>query len=238
LRASLLLLALATFASCPPLGAEVLPQSSKESENWLQSGAGADPQHSQELKKLSYEELFDIDGRTPIQGTGQCYMIGARGVFPSIATQISSPLVSPARQPFFHPAGDERHRFRINIGFEDLQVYLRLGQGFEAELGVQPRLLRHHHPTDSFLSVPIPTGSTSNAIHAFLTRSWWAEGIPREAVARAVPNSLCFGVFDGEKQIGFARVISDFATYGIPGFWLIDPSFSISGQARDPFPSS
>ena len=52
-----------------------------------------------------------------------------------------------------------------------------------------------------------------DAIHAFLTRSWWAEGISRERVARALANSLCFGVYDGQKQIGFARVISDFATY-------------------------
>jgi GNAT superfamily N-acetyltransferase len=64
-----------------------------------------------------------------------------------------------------------------------------------------------------FLISTDPDRLDINAIHAFLTRSWWAEGIPREAVARAVPNSLCFGVFDGEKQIGFARVISDFATY-------------------------
>jgi GNAT superfamily N-acetyltransferase len=50
-------------------------------------------------------------------------------------------------------------------------------------------------------------------IHQFLTHSYWAEGIPREVVARSLDNSLCFGVFQGKEQVGFARVISDFSTY-------------------------
>ena len=50
-------------------------------------------------------------------------------------------------------------------------------------------------------------------IHKFLTRSYWAAGIPRATVARAIENSLCFGVYDGAGQVGFARIISDFATY-------------------------
>jgi GNAT superfamily N-acetyltransferase len=53
-----------------------------------------------------------------------------------------------------------------------------------------------------------------NVIHGFLTTSYWAKGIPRETVARSIEHSLCFGVYDGSgKQVGFARVISDFATY-------------------------
>jgi uncharacterized protein len=51
-------------------------------------------------------------------------------------------------------------------------------------------------------------------IHAFLaTQSYWAEGVPREIVARSIANALCFGVYDGARQIGFARVISDYATF-------------------------
>ena len=52
-----------------------------------------------------------------------------------------------------------------------------------------------------------------DAIHAFLSRSFWAEGIPKETVARAIANSLCFGLFDGRSQVGFARVITDRATF-------------------------
>ena len=52
-----------------------------------------------------------------------------------------------------------------------------------------------------------------DAIHAFLTRSFWASGISRELVAKSVEHSLCFGVFDAGAQVGFARVVTDYATY-------------------------
>jgi len=52
-----------------------------------------------------------------------------------------------------------------------------------------------------------------DAIHAYLSRSFWAEGIPKETVAKAIVNSLCFGLFDGADQVGFARVVTDRATY-------------------------
>lgn len=52
-----------------------------------------------------------------------------------------------------------------------------------------------------------------NVIHAFLTRSYWAEGVPREVVQRSILHSLCFGAYRGKDQVGFARVISDHATY-------------------------
>ena len=51
------------------------------------------------------------------------------------------------------------------------------------------------------------------AIHAYLSRSYWAEAIPRDVVARSVEGSLCFGLFDGSRQIGLARVITDKATF-------------------------
>ena len=53
-----------------------------------------------------------------------------------------------------------------------------------------------------------------DAIHRYLSEeSYWAKGIPRDVVARSLDHSLCFGVYDGEAQIGLARVISDRATY-------------------------
>jgi len=51
-----------------------------------------------------------------------------------------------------------------------------------------------------------------DAIHAYLTRSYWSPGIPRETVARAIAGSLCVGAYAEGAQIGFARVISDRAT--------------------------
>jgi GNAT superfamily N-acetyltransferase len=52
------------------------------------------------------------------------------------------------------------------------------------------------------------------AIHEFLRGSYWARGIPRDVVDRSIENSLCFGLYEGERFIGFARVISDSATFG------------------------
>jgi GNAT superfamily N-acetyltransferase len=52
-----------------------------------------------------------------------------------------------------------------------------------------------------------------DAVHAFLSRSFWAEGIPKELVAKAAANSLCFSLFDGSSQVGFARVVTDRATF-------------------------
>lgn len=52
-----------------------------------------------------------------------------------------------------------------------------------------------------------------DAVHAFLTRSYWAAGIPVETVARALAGSLCFGLYHQEKQVGLARVITDGATF-------------------------
>lgn len=62
-----------------------------------------------------------------------------------------------------------------------------------------------------------------DAIHAFLTRTYWARGIPRETMQRAIEHSLCFGVFQGATQVGFARVISDQATFAyLADVYLLD----------------
>ena len=66
---------------------------------------------------------------------------------------------------------------------------------------------------DQFLISTDASRLDISAIHNFLSsHSWWAQGIPRETVERSIAGSLCFGMYDGAKQIGFARVISDGAT--------------------------
>lgn len=50
-------------------------------------------------------------------------------------------------------------------------------------------------------------------IHQFLSNTYWAKGIPYENVLKRIENSLCFGVYSEKKQIGFARVISDFESF-------------------------
>lgn len=51
-------------------------------------------------------------------------------------------------------------------------------------------------------------------IQGYLSRSYWAEGIPVEIVQRSIEHSLCFGVYHRTGQVGFARVITDYATFG------------------------
>jgi GNAT superfamily N-acetyltransferase len=50
-------------------------------------------------------------------------------------------------------------------------------------------------------------------IHEFLRDSYWARGIPREVVDRSIEGALCFGVYEGKAQVGFARVVTDRATF-------------------------
>ncbi|HXJ86036.1 MAG TPA: GNAT family N-acetyltransferase [Candidatus Binatia bacterium] len=58
-------------------------------------------------------------------------------------------------------------------------------------------------------------------IHGFLTNCYWAKGIPGEVVARSIEHSLCFGIYHEVgaefSQVGFARVITDFATIAYLG---------------------
>ena len=66
------------------------------------------------------------------------------------------------------------------------------------------------------MTVEIRTGPAAQdveVIHGFLTRSYWAEGIARERVARSLDGSLCFGLFVDGRQAGFARVVTDRVTF-------------------------
>ncbi|MBC7601316.1 MAG: GNAT family N-acetyltransferase [Ramlibacter sp.] len=51
------------------------------------------------------------------------------------------------------------------------------------------------------------------AAHAFLATTYWSPGIPIEIVRRAIENSLCFAVIHEGAQVGFARVVTDRATF-------------------------
>jgi len=54
-------------------------------------------------------------------------------------------------------------------------------------------------------------------VHGFLSTSYWAKDIPLEIFTRSVEHSLNFSVYHGERQVGFARVITDYATFGYLG---------------------
>lgn len=69
-------------------------------------------------------------------------------------------------------------------------------------------------------------------IHAFLSRSYWAEDIPIETVQKSIDNSLCFGVFHLGRQIGFARVITDKATFAYLADVFIDEAYRGQGLSK------
>lgn len=52
-----------------------------------------------------------------------------------------------------------------------------------------------------------------DAIHAYLTRAYWSVGVPKAVVERAMANSLCFGMLCDGAQVGFARLVTDRATF-------------------------
>ncbi len=57
-----------------------------------------------------------------------------------------------------------------------------------------------------------------DVIHVFLQQAYWSRGIPRETLQRALDNSLCFGAYEGKRLVGFARVVTDRATFA----WVCD----------------
>ncbi len=66
-------------------------------------------------------------------------------------------------------------------------------------------------------------------IHGFLVSSYWSEGIPIETVTRAIEHSIIFGVYQNEQQVGFARVVTDSATFAYLADVFILDSFRGQG---------
>ena len=70
------------------------------------------------------------------------------------------------------------------------------------------------HKRDGFQISTDPVRLDLDMIHHFLANeAYWSPGVVRQTVVRQMRHSLCFGVYTGEQQIGFARVISDFTTF-------------------------
>lgn len=70
-------------------------------------------------------------------------------------------------------------------------------------------------------------------IHQYLsTESYWASNIPFETVRKSIEGSLCFGVFYDDRQVGFARMITDGATFGYLADVFIDESYRGKGLGK------
>ena len=80
-----------------------------------------------------------------------------------------------------------------------------------SEFGGAARLERQRE--DGYAVSTDPGRLDLDAIHAYLARSYWATAIPREIVERSLRLSLCFGVYKDGGQVGFARLVTDLATF-------------------------
>lgn len=58
-----------------------------------------------------------------------------------------------------------------------------------------------------------PSAVDLDVVHRFLAASYWSHGIPKDIVARGIANSVPFSIFLGDRQVGFARAVTDRATF-------------------------
>lgn len=77
---------------------------------------------------------------------------------------------------------------------------------------------------DEFLISTNPSLLNLDVIHNYLSQSYWAAGIPREVVEKSVQHSLCFGLYSDDIQIGFARLVTDRATFAyLADVFILEP---------------
>lgn len=70
-------------------------------------------------------------------------------------------------------------------------------------------------------------------IHQFLSqKSYWAQNIPQEIVQRSIDNALCFGIYHEGRQVAFARLVTDYATFGYLGDVFVDEAYRGRGLSK------
>lgn len=92
--------------------------------------------------------------------------------------------------------------------------------------------MHHFWAKDEFEISTDPARIDLSIVHAFLANSYWAKGIPKETVRLSIENSIAFGVYHGQQQVGFARVISDLATFAYLADVFIVPDYRGRGLSR------
>ncbi len=71
-----------------------------------------------------------------------------------------------------------------------------------------------------------------DVIHKFLSNSYWAKDIPISIVKKSIENSLCFGVYYQNRQIGFSRIVTDYATFAFLADVFILKNFRGKGLSK------
>ena len=84
--------------------------------------------------------------------------------------------------------------------------------------------MSHEWTRDGFTISTDPARLDLDGLYGFLSASYWARGIPRDVFERSVRHALCFGIYEGSRQVGFARVVTDFATVAYVGdVFVLEP---------------
>ena len=117
---------------------------------------------------------------------------------------------------------------------------------------VRPGSIQEHRRGEYLVSTD-PARLDLDMVHEFLTNCYWSKGIPREVVARSIEHSLCFGIYDYSQQksprlakearhgaptsdspaqVGFGRVVSDFATVAYLGDVFVLESYRGRGLSK------
>lgn len=85
---------------------------------------------------------------------------------------------------------------------------------------------------DGYTITTDPARVDLTVVTTVLGSTYWAQGIPREAVAKSVSGSICFSLVHGSEQVGFARVISDHATFAYLADVFVVPEHRGKGNGR------
>ena len=83
-----------------------------------------------------------------------------------------------------------------------------------------------------YLVTTDPARVDLEVVHGYLEDSYWAKGIPLEVCRRSIEHSLNFSLYHGETQVGFCRVITDYATFGYLGDVFVLESHRGRGLAK------
>lgn len=91
----------------------------------------------------------------------------------------------------------------------------------------------YEHRRASFLLSTDPARLQTAVIHRYLSEeSYWAKHIPLEIVERSIEHSLCFGLYHANDQIGFARIVTDYATFAYLADVFVLPEWRGKGLSK------
>ena len=85
---------------------------------------------------------------------------------------------------------------------------------------------------DGFTISTDPARLDLDGVHAWLSVSYWARGIPRDVFERSLHHALCFGIYEAQQQVGFARVVTDYATVAYVGDVFVREPWRGRGLSR------